>query len=122
HLIGHQTSNYSFVPEALNWAYGKAVPTYIHAWFIAFGPLLVILLFAWRDVIKFLVNHQFHLVYLLSVALFAYLGGDDHERYIYYAVPVVYAVLGVVLEGRIGTVFRWSPAFLVVLAVAQGIS
>jgi hypothetical protein len=122
HLIAKQTSNYAVLPEAVTWAYNKPLPTFIHAWFIAFGPILALLAFGWRLVARVLTSYPYLIVYLIAIALFAYLGGDDHERYVYYAMPVVYALIGIVLEGSTRALLLASPALVAVLTVAQAIS
>jgi hypothetical protein len=42
HLIATPVGEYSFVLTAMQWAYEKPAPTYLHAWFIAYGPIIAL--------------------------------------------------------------------------------
>jgi hypothetical protein len=120
HAIAVQTGDYSFLVGAYWWAYTKELPAYLQAWFVAFGPVLILALFDWRRVRQFLADHQALLVYLVAFAVLAWIGGSDTERYLYWSMPVVFVPLGMALEAR------WtelaSPWLVSVLAIAQAIS
>ena len=93
-----QDAGFSFVGTARQLAYTKPVLTYMHGWFLAFGPVLFVLLYRWRSARSFLREHQFMAVYLLFFAIMGYLGGTDTERLLYWSMPVVFVLLGRALE------------------------
>jgi len=96
--IATQYNDYSFVKTAFDWAYDKPVLTYIHAYFVTYGLLIVIPLFFWRRTVNFLWNNQYMLVYLAGFMLFGWIGGSDTERFLYWAMPVVYVLIGIEIE------------------------
>jgi hypothetical protein len=118
-FAAHQSHPYDFVDVAVIWLYQKPFPTYVHAWFIAFGPVLVLALFFARDVLRFLARYPYMSVVLGAIAVAGWLGGTDTERLLYWSFPVVYAALGVAIE-RNARVLTSVP-LIAVLAAAQGI-
>lgn len=92
------TNDYSFLKSAGRTIYEKPLPRYIHAWFVAFGPLLAVVLYDWRSALSFLKEHQALAVYLVGIAFLAYVGGNDTERYLHWGIPVVYLLMGGALE------------------------
>jgi hypothetical protein len=120
HVIATQTNDYSFIKAAIQCAYDKPLLTYVHAWFIAYGPVIIIVVYHWRQALAFLINHQFQLVYLIAVALLGWIGGVDTERFLYWSMPVIYIIIGKVLESN--TSLLKSPFFVIVLGLSQCIS
>ena len=59
-------------------------------------------------------------VFLAGMALLAWIGGSDTERFLYWATPIVFVLIGRAFEGHV-EVFR-APALLALLAVSQAIS
>ncbi len=92
------TEAFSFYGMARHWAYAKPVLTYIHGIFLAYGPVLFLLLYRWRSALRFLGQHQFLGVYLAFFAVMGYLGGTDTERLLYWSMPVVFILLGRAME------------------------
>ena len=98
HLLASQTDGYSFARTVGQWAYNKPLPVYVHGLFIAFGPALVLPLFFWRTALAWL-KQQPVLTWMLIVFLvLGWVGGSDTERIVYWAMPIVYALFGVILE------------------------
>ena len=54
HRLATQYNDYSFLATALDWAYNKPALTYLHAFFITYGPLILIPLCFWRQTRRFL--------------------------------------------------------------------
>ena len=63
-------------------------------WFIAFGPLIAIVLYDWRETLRFLRREQHLAGFLAACAALSYVGGTDSERLLIFAAPVVYVLLG----------------------------
>lgn len=117
HRIAHQTDDYSFLRQAFFWAYEKPWLTYGHALFLAFGPLVVLVLYNWRSSLAFLFSNQPLLVLLAGFAVLAYLGGTDTERFWYWTMPVTYVLVGkAIIENRL---LLRSKALLLVLVLTQ---
>jgi len=120
HVLATQTNNYSFIRTAVHWAYDKPLLTYVHAWFIAFGPILIIMVYHWREAFAFLVNQQFQLILLIAIALLGWVGGSDTERILFWSLPVIYVLIGRALENN--TSLLRSPSLIIVLGLSQCIS
>ena len=86
----HPTARVFLVLTAIQWAYEKPAPTYLHAWFIAYGPIIALALYDWRRLSSFLRGNQFMLTYLLSFAILGWMAGSDTER-IHWACSLVRA-------------------------------
>lgn len=116
-LTASQNNSYSYIKTAVGWAYGKPLLTYLHAWFIAFGPIIVISIYNWRSVIRFLARNQFMLVYLLVFSVLAWIGGSDTERILFWGMPIVYLLIGKSIEDN--AVILKSTPLLIILFVSQ---
>lgn len=112
--------DYSFLHNAAHWMYTQPLAMYLHAWLIAFGPILFLLIFGWRESRRFLSEHQYQFVYLAGVAGLAWIGGSDTERYAFYAMPVIYVLVGQVILQK--TAVLKSPLLIGFLAITQVIS
>lgn len=117
HAIARRTGGYSFVNQVGHWIYHQSLMMYAHAWLITFGPLLFLLLFAWRETGHFFRENQGQLVYLAGVIGLGWIGGADTERFATWAAPVLLAALGHVIEKK--TPVLKSAALIAVLAVTQ---
>lgn len=78
----------------------KAPTSYLLAWFTAYGPVVAVLVFDWRGVARDLATRQHLLAYLGMCTVLAYFGGSDTERFHFWALPVVYLLLGRAVERR----------------------
>jgi hypothetical protein len=99
HLMVQKTADgYYYWKTALLWIYDKPWPTYLQAMFIVFGPAMVLVLFNWRKSWAFLESNQSLLAFLGAVFVLGYVGGNDTERYLYMATPVMYVLIGKAIE------------------------
>lgn len=83
----------SFFAAALQWI-RKPPTSYALAWFTAYGPVLALLAFDWRQVAADLRERQHLAGFLLLCAVLGYFGGSDTERFVFWAMPVVYLLIG----------------------------
>jgi len=120
HLIASSNNSYSFLVSAYSWSYNKPLLCYVHSWFIAFGPIIAISLFDFRNCWSFLKQEQPLLVFLCSCTLLAWIGGSDTERILYWSMPVVYILLARSIQNT--TPLLKSRFLILTLIVAQGIS
>ncbi len=119
-LMAVQTNPYSFLVEALKWLYGKPLLTYLHSFFIAYGPIIVLTVFNRRRLAPFLLRNQYLCVYLIAVTVLAWIGGTDTERCLFWAMPVVYLLIGKSIQDNL-SLLKSAP-FLFALVLGQTIS
>jgi len=98
HYLASQTNDYSFTQTAMDWVSNKPIPTYVLAIFITYGPLIVLPIFSWRRSLHILWEHQDMLVFLLGMMLIGWIGGSDTERFLYWAMPVIYLLIGLFIQ------------------------
>jgi hypothetical protein len=120
HMIASQTNEFSFLKTAVMWAYLKPLLTYLHGWLIAYGPLLIIPIYNWRRTTSFLVNNQYMLMFLIGLATLGWIGGTDTERILFWAMPVVYLLIGKSIEDN--APLLKSPPLVIVLVISQLVS
>ncbi len=108
---------FSQLETTLYWLYAKPLLSYVHAWFISYGLMVVIVIYFWRETVRFLVARQHLLVFLLACALCGWFGGSDTDRLVYWSMPVVYVLMGRALAGA--TLFARAPLLALVLAALQ---
>jgi hypothetical protein len=110
----------SFLETALKFSHEKTVLSYLHAWFIAHGPVLALLIAAAPDVARFLASNQAVFAQLSAIAVLAWFGGSDTERLLYWGMPAVFILVSAIFE-RHDRATR-SRSFLAVLLLAQLVS
>jgi hypothetical protein len=94
HAIGSQTNSYGYLQALLDWFGQKSIFVYVLGWWNAYGPLLALPLFAWRGTLSFLWANQMLALFLLAAAVLGWIGGQDTERYVFWAAPIVYVLVG----------------------------
>ena len=117
HVLATQTDSYSFARTVGQWAYNKPLPVYVHGLFIAFGLALVLPLYFWRTSAEWLKSQPVLAWTLASFLVLGWVGGSDTERIVYWAMPIVYALFGAILEAH-----ALPKGFLVALAALQLLS
>ena len=119
HLVVEADTTRSFVAAALQWI-RKPPTAYLLAWFTAYGPVLALLVFDGRRVIEDLRGNLHLLGFLGLCAFLAFLGGSDTERFVFWAMPVMYLLVGRAFERHLH-IFR-GAAIGAALVVAQSLS
>jgi hypothetical protein len=109
---------YTFDGTIYLWLYDKRLMTYLLAWFVAFGPVLALVLYNWRRGAVWLAQRQDVVVFVLALVVLAWVGGTDTERFLYWGMPIFYVLLGKALEDHAAWLKR-SPILLLVLVVTQ---
>lgn len=117
HALAIQSDSYSFARTVGQWAYNKPLPVYLHGLLIAFGPALVLPIYFWRTAKAWLQENPIQAWTLGGFLLLGWVGGSDTERIVYWAMPVVYALFGVILETH-----ALPKSFLIALAALQLLS
>ena len=119
HVVVEADTTRSFVAAAMQWI-RKPPTAYLLAWFTAYGPVLALLLFDGRRVIADLRDNLHLLCFLGLCAVLAFMGGSDTERFVFWAMPVMYLLIGRAFE-RHHHVFK-GATIGAALVVAQAIS
>ena len=113
-------SGYSYVGAATFFITHKSIGSYLLGWFIAYGPILVLILYNWRRCGTFLIQHSFQATYLVCSSILAWLSGTDTERFLYWAMPVVYILIGRSIIDLLPIIK--NPVFIHILAITQSLS
>ena len=110
--VVRQVGDYSFAVTAAHFLYDKPWLVYLQSVFLAFGPVVWFPILYWRQARAFLAGRQYLAAYLAAFALLGFIGGTDTERLLYWAMPVVYVLVGRTLEEQRTDLLRpwWLPA------------
>jgi len=119
HSRAHSTDDYTFLGTILEFFYTKPAIGYLQAWFLAYGPVLFIVIYDWRNVRAYLAENQHFLLFLATGAWLGYFGGTDTERLLYWSMPCVYVLLGRAIEQRRVALARWPVALAFILGQAM---
>lgn len=76
----------------------KPIDSLLLVWFISFGPVVAIVAYDWRATWAFLKQRADLAALPLSCIVLAYIGGHDTERYLFWAMPVVYLLIAQSIE------------------------
>jgi hypothetical protein len=98
----------------------KPPTSYLLGWFAAYGPVLALLVFDWKNVARDLRAQPILLVFVALCSALAYFGGSDTERFVFWSMPVVYLLIARAFERHL-LVFR-SAAIAVALLASQAVS
>jgi hypothetical protein len=119
-LLASQNNDYSFMKAVIQWTYGKPTLTYLHSYFITYGLFIILPIYSWRTLNKFLWRNQFILIYLLGMIVLSRIGGADTERFLFWAMPVVYLLIGIAIqENKILLNSPWVLLFLVISLICS---
>jgi hypothetical protein len=116
-LIATPSGEFGFARAAMTILNSKPLHIYLHAWFVAFGPVVVLAIFSYRLARAQFEAEPFLAVYLLTVAGLAWIGGVDTERFLYWGMPVVYLLIGLAIDN--GRSWLRSTPLLALLVAAQ---
>ncbi|MFN8376553.1 MAG: hypothetical protein U0694_27245 [Anaerolineae bacterium] len=120
-VVNQEGYPYTFDGTVYLWLYDKRLLTYLLAWFVAFGPLLALVLYNGRRAAAWLAQRQDVIVFVLGLVALAWVGGTDTERFLYWGMPVFYVLLARALEDHAAWL-RKSPVLVTVLLVTQMLS
>jgi hypothetical protein len=111
---------YNFHEHIGGMLFHKSLVPYFHGWFIAFGPVLALLIWKIRSSAAFLWAHQPILAMFLGIAALGWIAGTDTERFLAWSFPVTFVLLGRIIE-RNRQMFR-SPLLVSLLVISQTIA
>ena len=119
-LLVIPATDYWMADAALYWAYEKALPSFVLALFIAFGPALVLLAIRPAPVTRFLRDFPEYAALLIIVLALAWVGGSDTERFLLWASPIVLVLFGRAAADLEWKRFRWAAALLLLTVAING--
>lgn len=108
-MIEPITNYYYSYPKALvRWFYNKSFIELLTAFFIAYGPLLTLIPFYFKQSLSLLKNRE-DLLFIFATALFfGYLGGGDTERIFFMSsFPIIFIFLANAIEKAYYSKDRW---------------
>lgn len=116
-LATNARQGYGFLDAVLLHLANKPIESVLLVWFIAFGPMLAIVCFDWRATLQFLRQRLDLATLPLLCIVLAYVGGHDTERYLFWAMPVMYLLIGRSIERHRQILV--APAIAVVVVAGQ---
>ncbi len=119
HHCARATNVYSLPHWAVYYLFAKPAIGYLLAWFLAFGPVLFLVLYDWRNAWAFLSERQHFLVFIAVIAFLGDIGGSDTERFLYWSMPCTYLLLGRAMERLHPVLTRWPVALTLILGQAM---
>jgi hypothetical protein len=120
HSVIRVPAQYTFQGHISTMLYTKSLVPYVHGWFIAFGPVLVLGLWKARECVKYLWKHQAQCAVFVAISVLGWIAGTDTERFLYWTFPITYVIIGRILERNLWLV--GYPLLLTALGVAQAIA
>ena len=88
----------SFWLAAMMWSYSKSWLAYCHSWFVAFGPILFIPVYHFRDVLQYFSHRQYQAAYMAALVMITLVSPADIERHVLVAVPIIYTLIAYLVE------------------------
>jgi hypothetical protein len=99
---------YSYFLALFKWFYTKSMPEYLTAVFIAFGPLITLLPFYWRQFKELFYERQDLFLILCISFLFGLVGGSGTERITFMSgFPVMLVLTGIAIRNIYNSSQRW---------------
>jgi hypothetical protein len=115
-----QTNSYSFITAAAGNLYGKPLFKFIHASFLAWGPILILPAFFRKSTKEFFRQNPMMLLLIGIFLLFGISGGFDTERILFWGAPAVFALAAFTFEEN--KKIAGDKFFLAILIATQVIS
>jgi hypothetical protein len=111
---------FSFIDTAIFHLRNKPFYTWMLAWFMTFGPALLLVAYDWRNGLRTLAARPYLGAYAFAFAVLAYIGGHDTERYLFWSMPVIYLLIAQALQSHQRVL--GSTYLVAMLILAQAVS
>ena len=119
HGAATQTNSFGFMQAIVVWLTEKSPLVYALGWWIGYGPLLALPIITWRSTLAFLASNQLLAAFLAACAVLGWVGGQDTERYVFWAAPVVFVLIGRAIPEILAL---GSRAVLILVFAAQAVA
>ncbi len=111
---------YSYLLTAVSWLYTKSLAEYLLGIFIAYGPLILLVPYFYKQYKSLLWERQELLILVILSFLLGFIGGTDTERITFMTgFPVILVLMGISIRGIFNSSQRW---WLYILFILQSIS
>ncbi|MBN1232519.1 MAG: hypothetical protein JXA60_04095 [Candidatus Coatesbacteria bacterium] len=95
-----KAEGFSLFNTSIHWIFVKPLSKVAFTPFYAFGPIIFLLFLDSETVKSFMKENIALSFYLLTIVFLSYIGGSAGTRLIYFALPVVAVILGLILSGN----------------------
>lgn len=116
-LYINPTNNHKFYNVAIGNFYTKSFVNWLHAWLVAFGPILFILFLNHKNSLEFLSKHKEVSIYLIVILIFSFIGGSDTERIAFWSFPVVLLLIVNSIENM--KLNKWRKLAMLLIIIGQ---
>jgi hypothetical protein len=99
---------YSYIKTVFSWFYTKSLPQYLLAIFIAYGPLILLVPFFYKQFKSIFLEKQELLILLIVALIFGFIGGSDTERILFMSsFPIIFVLIGLSIKNIFYSTQRW---------------
>lgn len=110
---------YGYILYNFHKIYKLSMMSFIQGWYTAWGPMLVLLIWQYKLVARFLSDNWHILMFILLPVLYALFA--NISRFGIFAFPAYLIILGIVIQDK-AEFFKQRKALFIILALAQMIS
>jgi hypothetical protein len=119
-IVEIDLNEYSYLKNTIFWLFTKSPLEYFLGILIAFGPLILLLPFYYKQFRMVLWENQELFLLLIISIIFGFIGGTDTERILFMSgFPVIFLILGISLRSLFNSSQKW---WLYVLLILQSIA
>jgi len=119
-IVINDPNAYSYLLTVVAWVYTKSLPEYVLGICIAYGPLILLVPFFYKQYKSLLWEREELLVLLILSLLLGFIGGSDTERIMFMSgFPVILLLIGISIRSIFNSPQRW---WLYILLLLQTIS
>lgn len=109
-------NGYSYIRAVITWFYEKSLPEYVLGICIAYGPLILLVPFYFREFKVFFFERQELFILLLISLIFGFIGGSDTERITFMSsFPIFFILIGMAIKNIFNSSQRWWLYILLIL-------
>lgn len=113
-------NGYSYIRAVFTWFYEKSLPEYVLGICIAYGPLILLLPFYFKEFKAFFRERQELFLLLIISLIFGFIGGSDTERITFMSsFPILFVLIGMAIKYIYDSSQKW---WLYVLLILQTIA
>ncbi len=101
-------SGHFYIATAFFWFCKKSLPQYLLGIFIAYGPLILLVPFFYKQFKSIFLEKQELLILLIIALIFGFIGGSDTERISFMSsFPIIFVLIGLSIKYIFYSTQRW---------------
>jgi len=120
HIFVHPTGRVRYWSQAMIFFYSKSWLGYCHSWLTAFGPILLIPVYHFREVKRYFSRRQYQAAYIAALIAVTLASSPDIERHVLVALPVIYSLIAHIID-RKSNIWR-APATVGLMVISQALA